>query len=106
VSRREPNTFQRQALRKIQDALSPAGDGAPNLTWEEGDGESYWRITWNTDDGTIDAYIYDDEAGIMRNGSDWTAFENPDYRSPSDLLTSFVAKLHEIVEHATMDGHK
>jgi len=100
MTAREPTAFQREALRKIQEDLH-LPERTPNVTWEEGEGESYWRITWKIDDETIEAYIYDDEAGIMKSGNDWTAFERPDYRLESDLLAAFVAKLDQMVHRAS-----
>jgi len=100
---REPNAFQREALRKTREELRLPDDHAPTLTWEEGVRECYWRLTWRKDDETIEAYIYSDEAGIMRNGKDWTIFESPDYRLPSDLLAAFVARLRQMVDSARMD---
>jgi hypothetical protein len=91
---REPTPFQQEAMERLRHALYavhsvPSAEG----DWIDGNEESYWKLRWAGGSELIEAYIYADEAGIMRHGTDWTAFEAPDFRSSTDLISGFLNTL-------------
>ncbi|MBK8275058.1 MAG: hypothetical protein IPK92_04260 [Nitrospira sp.] len=57
--------------------------------------ETYLRTTVKTLQHIIEIYIYEDEAGYMLEGGDWTIYEKPDYSSSDELLMSFLKGLRE-----------
>jgi hypothetical protein len=58
--------------------------------------ESYYYTTCNIKNYSVEVYVYEEEAGFMINGNNWTICEKPDYDSEEKLLESFLEKLRNI----------
>ena len=92
MTQREPAPFQRDALKTLMAAMLKCKGVTPTAQWIDGQKESYWRVSCGCEYASaFEAYIYNDEAGIMRHGDEWTAFERPDYGSADDLIAAFVS---------------
>jgi hypothetical protein len=93
------SSFQVKALQQVLGLMSAASVPAPNVQWVDGSRESYEKVKWEfSPTSRIEAYLYNDAAGFMRNGAEWTSFEAADYRSPEELLEAFVVELRKVIE--------
>jgi hypothetical protein len=57
--------------------------------------ETYLKATVKAPEHVLEVYIYEDEAGYLLEGGEWTICEKPDYSSPSELLGAFLAGLRD-----------
>ena len=46
---------------------------------------------------SFDVYVYDDEAGCKKNGTEWTIFERPDFPDEDELIERFVRHLKAVL---------
>ena len=84
------NDFQWSALQRATSAVLDSGFVFLAPCAEViGRKERYFKCVVERAGTQLEIFIYDDEAGVMRNGDDWTIFERPDYDSDEALLSSF-----------------
>ncbi len=57
--------------------------------------ETYLKATVKAPQHLLEVYIYEDEAGYLLEGGEWTIFEKPDYSSSGELLNTFLVRLRE-----------
>jgi hypothetical protein len=60
-----------------------------------GKAETYFKATADGPHHLLEVYVYEDEAGYMLDGKQWTIFEGTDYRSQNELLETFLKSLRE-----------
>ncbi|OGW51435.1 MAG: hypothetical protein A2V62_03355 [Nitrospirae bacterium RBG_19FT_COMBO_58_9] len=88
--------FQRDALHEVQNLFA----STPNLelsSFQEvvGKKETYLKATVKAAQHILEVYLYEDEAGYLLEGGEWTIFEKPDYSTSSELLGAFLASLND-----------
>ncbi len=88
--------FQKNLLRDVESLLG----NIPHLergAFQEvvGKRETYLKATVKAPRHVVEIYIYEDEAGYLLEGGEWTIFEKPDYSSPDELIRTFLASLRE-----------
>lgn len=88
--------FQKNSLQDVENLLR----SIPNLEcggFQEvvGKRETYLKATAKAPRHVVELYIYEDEAGYLLEGGEWTIFEKPDYSSSVELLGAFLSSLRE-----------
>jgi hypothetical protein len=88
--------FQKISLQEVENILR----STPNLECGDfqevvGKRETYLKATAKAPRQVVEIYIYEDEAGYLLEGGEWTIFEKPDYSSSGELIETFLASLRE-----------
>jgi hypothetical protein len=75
--------------------------GESNFEPIQGSKESYFKAEFSIQDRRLlEVFIYEDEAGFMVGGKEWTICEKPDYSSPDHLISGFIEKINKkLSEH-------
>ncbi len=88
--------FQKSLSQKVESLLLSIPDLEDGGFREVvGRRETYLRTTVKTLQHIIEIYIYEDEAGYLLEGGDWTIYEKPDYFSSDELVMSFLKGLRK-----------
>ncbi|MBK9694530.1 MAG: hypothetical protein IPO76_03930 [Elusimicrobia bacterium] len=67
--------------------------GESNFEPIQGSKESYFKAEFSIQDRRLlEVFIYEDEAGFMVGGKEWTICEKPDYSSPIISLVGLLKK--------------
>ncbi len=82
--------FQEKCISTLNAAREAMGKSAVEFCPVEGRAQKYLLAKVKHRDESFDIYIYEDEAGFMKNGTDWTIFERPDFSCDKKLIESFV----------------
>lgn len=88
--------FQKSSRQEVEDLLR----SIPNVEcrgFQEvvGRSETYLKATAKAPQHIVEIYIYEDEAGYLLEGGEWTIYEKPDYSSSGELLETFLTGLRE-----------
>jgi hypothetical protein len=77
--------------------------GFAHIEFQEvvGKSEAYYKADVQAGKKKVEIFVYDDEAGVMVDGHDWTPCERPDYDSDAELVEAFANKLAEKLANPT-----
>ena len=88
--------FQKNALQEVENLLGSILRLERGIFQEVvGKRETYLKATVKAPQHVLEIYIYEDEAGYLLEGGEWTIFEKPDYSSSGELLGTFLASLRD-----------
>jgi len=91
---KETTNFQKNCVLKCKKFFQEE-----NISFEKiiGGSETYYKAFLKVKKHTIELYVYDDEAGFMIDGQDWTIYEQPDYPSGDQLVSTFITGLSKTI---------
>ncbi|MGH9199420.1 MAG: hypothetical protein ACRD1T_27280 [Acidimicrobiia bacterium] len=82
--------FQKECRQACEAVLSEILPGwHAEFVLVTGKHESYYKAEVHAGARSLGIFIYDDEAGFLIDGKDWSGFEKPDYRDSADLIDAF-----------------
>lgn len=83
------NEFQEKCWSAVEGLLRNSHTPFTGPIRVEGRRETYFIVQFPHNADEIELFIYDNEAGIMINGTTWTIFESPDFDSEELLVAAF-----------------
>lgn len=91
-----PTEFQGRCIEIARAIATETGvTEAKSFSRIVGKRESYYRALFVRNGQRVEVFVYADEVGFMV-GSEWRAFEKPDFRSQGELLKAFAKGLRGV----------
>jgi hypothetical protein len=91
------NEFQRKLFKAITEARASAAKSSLSFSLVRGKKQDYFVAKVAGSGQSFDVYVYEDEAGCMKNGTEWTIFERPDFSDEDQLIDRFVTHLKSVL---------
>jgi hypothetical protein len=85
------NAFQQKAIDAVTNATASSTSPRLAFTPVHGKRDDDFVATALRADQSFEVFVYEDEGGCTKNGSDWTICERPDFDSEEVLIERFVA---------------
>ncbi|HBH61356.1 MAG TPA: hypothetical protein DDX85_06390 [Nitrospiraceae bacterium] len=89
--------FSRKCIERCRRLLKEALGKETEFEKVIGKSETYDKATIDVSHYKVDIYVYEDEAGFMVDGKDWTICEVQDYSTAEELMESFISKLEKYI---------
>jgi hypothetical protein len=85
------NDFQKKAINAVTEATASPTIPHLEFTHVHGKKEDYFTATAVRSGESFKIFVYKHEAGCMKNDTEWTIFERPDFATEEALIERFVA---------------
>jgi len=92
------NAFQEGCWLRCERVLRETGTPFSGPTRVDGRRETYFIIQFPRRSDILELFIYADEAGVMKNGKEWTVFEATDFGKSDELIDALVQEVSKTLK--------